>query len=129
MLILFVILRPFDFAPAYAKASAGKQGRLRRMKINNMKETIKKMAHLARLSFPETELARYTEKASAILAYVKQLEELDTSKIEPMSHAMEVKGWLRDDAIVAPKLVEDIIAGAPERDGMYYQVPRVIDES
>jgi aspartyl-tRNA(Asn)/glutamyl-tRNA(Gln) amidotransferase subunit C len=96
--------------------------------VSNMKETIRKMAHLARLSFPEADLARYTEKVSSILEYVKQLEGLDTKQIEPMSHAIEVTGWLRDDVIVKPILTQEIITVAPERDGMFYQVPRVIDE-
>ena len=92
-----------------------------------MKEVIRKMAHLARLSFPEADLARYTEKVSSILEYVKQLEEIDTKNIEPMSHAIEVTGWLRDDVIAKPMLAQEIITVAPERDGMFYQVPRVID--
>lgn len=92
-----------------------------------MKEIIRKMAHLARLSFPEKDLARYTEKVTAVLEYVKQLEELDTKNIEPTSHAVEVKGKPREDEAKECKLTDTIISNAPARDGMFYEVPRVIE--
>lgn len=92
-----------------------------------MKEMIEKTARLARLSFPEKDLERYTEKVTAILEYVKQLGELDTKEIEPTSHAVEVLGKLRDDKVVEPSAAEDILKNAPERDGTFYQVPRVIE--
>lgn len=94
-----------------------------------MKEIIKKMARLARLSFPEKELARYTEKVTAVLEYVKQLNDLDTKGIEPTSHAVEVLGKPREDVVCEPALADGIISNAPARDEMFYQVPRVIEES
>lgn len=94
-----------------------------------MKEIIKKMAHLARLSFPDKELSRYTEKVTAVLEYVKQLEELDVKGIEPTSHAVEVLGKPREDETVECKFAQGIVSNAPERDGMYYEVPRVIEGS
>lgn len=93
-----------------------------------MKEVIEKMAHLARLSFPEKDLALYTQKVTSLLEYVKQLEELDTKTIEPTSHAVEVIGKLREDTIVTPTMAKQIISNAPECEGMLYQVPRVIEE-
>lgn len=93
----------------------------------DMKEIIRKTAHLARLDFPDEELSLYTKKAQAILEYVEQLNELDTSKIEPMSHAIEVKGKLREDKIIKLENTEEIISNAPERHGRFYQVPRIIE--
>ena len=92
-----------------------------------MKDIIEKTAHLARLSFPEAELSKYTQKVEAVLKYVEQLNELDTSKIEPMSHAIEVKGELREDKVIKSENAKDIVENAPKRDGMFYQVPRVIE--
>jgi aspartyl-tRNA(Asn)/glutamyl-tRNA(Gln) amidotransferase subunit C len=94
-----------------------------------MKDIIEKTARLARLSFPEKDLERYTQKVTAVLEYVKQLEELDTKGIEPTSHAVEVTGKLREDNVVLPSAAEKILANAPEREGVFYQVPRVIDAS
>lgn len=93
----------------------------------DIREIIKKTAELARLSFPEGELATYTQKVDSVLKYVEQLRQLDTEKIEPMSHAMEVKGTLREDVNQKSPDTDDIIASAPERDGRFYQVPRVIE--
>ena len=94
--------------------------------------TIKRMAHLARLKFPETELVRYTQKVEAILSYIEKLNELDTSKVEPTSHAVEVdtrdvQATLRPDVVRQFERPEEIIADAPEKDGLYVQVPRVIE--
>jgi len=93
-----------------------------------MKEIIKKMAHLARLSFPDSELARYTAKVTTVLDYVKQLSELKTDSVEPTSHAVEVKGELRSDIIIEPTLAQEIVCLAPNRDQMFYKVPKVIEE-
>lgn len=93
----------------------------------NMKEIIERTARLARLSFPEKDLERYTQKVTAILEYMKQLGELDTKDIEPTSHAVEVTGKLRDDKVVEPSAAGDILKSAPERDGDFFQVPRVIE--
>lgn len=93
----------------------------------DIKEIIRKTAELARLSFPEKELATYAQKVDSVLKYVEQLRQLDTEKIEPMSHAMEVKGVLREDTIQKSPDPDDIIANAPDRDGRFYQVPRVIE--
>lgn len=92
-----------------------------------MKDIIEKTARLARLSFPEKELERYAQKVIAVLEYVKQLGELDTKNIEPTSHAVEVTGKLREDIVVPPLAAENILANAPEREGVFYQVPRVIE--
>jgi len=92
-----------------------------------MKDIIEKTARLARLSFPEKDLELYTKKVASVLGYVKQLGELDTKNIEPTSHAVDVTGGLRKDTVIAPITAEGILANAPERDGPFYQVPRVID--
>ncbi len=92
-----------------------------------MKQIIDKTSHLARLSFPDEELTKFTQKVEAVLNYVKQLEELDTQNIEPMSHAIEIKGHLREDKAQVTEIANNIIKIAPERDREFYQVPRVIE--
>lgn len=94
---------------------------------DDMKEIIRKTAHLARLNFPDEELSKYTKKAQAILDYVEQLNELDTSKIEPTSHAIEVKGELRDDKAIRFAEIDEILNNVPERDGGFIQVPKVLE--
>jgi aspartyl-tRNA(Asn)/glutamyl-tRNA(Gln) amidotransferase subunit C len=94
---------------------------------NDMKQVIDKTSHLARLSFPDEDLTKFTQKVKAVLNYVEQLNELDTEKIEPMSHAIEVKGKLREDKAVESGTSKEILENAPERDQTFYQVPRVIE--
>lgn len=94
---------------------------------SDMKQIIDKTSHLARLSFPDEELTKFTQKVEAVLNYVEQLKELDTKKIEPMSHAIEVKGKLREDTAIESGTAKEIMENAPELDRMFYQVPRVIE--
>ncbi len=100
--------------------------------MSDLTSTIKRMAHLARLNFPEAELVRYTKKVEAVLSYVEKLNELDTAKVEPTSHAVEVdtravQATLRSDELRPFSHPELIVADAPEKDGVYVQVPRVIE--
>jgi aspartyl-tRNA(Asn)/glutamyl-tRNA(Gln) amidotransferase subunit C len=94
------------------------------------KDTLKivgKMASLARLSLGPAEIAGFAEKAGAVIAYVRELSKLDTSGIEPTSHAIETEGRLRDDVARPSGTEEGIVAQAPETDGGFVQVPRVIE--
>lgn len=91
------------------------------------KEIVKKTAKLARLELSESELKPFISKVESILAFVKKLEELDVSAVEPMSHAVSVSGALRDDVIKTSSHAENIKALFPEKDGPYLQVPKVLD--
>lgn len=90
-------------------------------------DVIRKMVHLARLKFPEGDEDRLTAKAKAVIAYVNELQKLDTTDIEPTSHAVEVTNGLREDHVIPSTLAEAILALAPEREGDHIQVPQVIE--
>lgn len=93
----------------------------------NIAAIVQKMASLARISIPEAEKERYTKKAGAILNYVELLKEIDVSKVEAMSHAVEMNNNWREDEIVPSTLADTLLEQAPEKDGRYFQVPKVID--
>lgn len=93
--------------------------------MNNMKETIKKISTLAHLSLPEALISTYAERFSSIVTYIEQLKELNTENIQPMSHTTGILGQLRKDSPITTN-PDEIIKAAPERDGKFYQVPRVI---
>lgn len=97
--------------------------------MNDISKTIKRMASLARLNFPEEELARYTAKAEMIISYIEKLNELDTSDVEPTSQTTHGIGDvpLRKDSVSKWPEPEKIIQAAPERDGVFIQVPKVIE--
>mgnify|MGYP002624849144 FL=1 len=60
-------------------------------------EDVEKVALLARLQLADDEIATMTRQLGDIVAYVEQLDELDTSNIEPMAHAVELSNGFADD--------------------------------
>ena len=89
-------------------------------------EEVREIAALARLRLDEEEIARMTHDLDAILGYVAALRELDTSGVEPMTHAVPFDCPLRDDEIRAALPVEEALGNAPRREGTFFQVPRVV---
>lgn len=90
------------------------------------RKLIEHIATLARLRFPETDLERYTQKAKHILEYVERLKAVDTTGIEPTAHAVDAQGFMRDDEVNIFENRDAILANAPERDGDFFQVPKVL---
>lgn len=91
------------------------------------KETVKHVAMLARLAMSEAELERFTEQLSAILDYVEKLNQLDTSAVEPMSHALALKNVFRPDRPATPIPQEKALENAPEAAEGFFRVPRIIE--
>lgn len=85
------------------------------------------MAHLARLEFSEDEIEQFTDQLNSILEYMEKLNELDTSGIEPTSHPIPLPtAWREDES--RPGIGGDKITGqAPEADGDFVAVPKVIE--
>lgn len=87
------------------------------------------MIHLARLDLPAKEVERFSRKAENVLHYIEQLRELDTEKVEPTSHAIEVVNAFREDKVRPFKDVSEILKIAPAQLDDLYEVPKVIDEN
>lgn len=87
---------------------------------------LKHVANLARLGFSQEELADFTGQLNDILGYVAKLEELDTSGIEPTTHALQVSNVFREDVAKSSLTVEDAVANAPEEEKGTFVVPRII---
>jgi aspartyl-tRNA(Asn)/glutamyl-tRNA(Gln) amidotransferase subunit C len=88
---------------------------------------VKHVAKLARLALDDATLARFTGQLEQILEYVDQIGRLDVSAgVEPMAHAVPLHNVLRED-IVEPSLpIELVLQNAPETDGRFFKVPKVI---
>ena len=84
---------------------------------------------LARLALDDDEIARMTLDLDAILGHVEALADLDTSAIEPMTHAVPFDCPLRADVEVAPLTVEEALRNAPRREASFFQVPRIVPKS
>ncbi len=91
-------------------------------------DDVRKVAKLARLDLPEVEVEIYTTQLEQILGYVAQLEKVDTSKVMPTTRAVEVVNRVRKDEIVNPKLREKLLDQAPQREGEFYRVPKILSE-
>ena len=92
-------------------------------------EEVRRIAGLARLRLTAEEERTFAEQLSAILEHVRQLEELDVSGVEPMTHAL-AQGELpayRPDAVRPGLTADEALAGAPAREGTCFKVPRIIE--
>lgn len=92
------------------------------------KETVAKVAHLARLKLTDAELELFTTQLGQVLGYVELLNELDTSAVEPMAHVADIANVFRDDE-VRPSLPRPAaLSNAPKSDGKYFVVPQILEE-
>jgi aspartyl-tRNA(Asn)/glutamyl-tRNA(Gln) amidotransferase subunit C len=97
------------------------------MVANLTRETVQRVALLARLNLAEHEVDDYVRKLGQILDYVEQLNEVDTEDVEPMVHAVELANVFRDDKVV-PSLPRSLaLANAPKSDGRCFLVPQILD--
>lgn len=86
------------------------------------------VAHLARLELTDEELTTYSEQLSAILAYVEQLESVDTTAVEPVAQVTGLSNVLQDDAEAADSVDRDkFLAGAPAAQPPYIKVKAVLE--
>jgi len=88
---------------------------------------VEKIAHLARLSIDPNDVAGYARNLSAILAFVEQLNGVDTSGVKPLAHPLEATQRLRPDAVTEPDEREKFLRNAPLTEAGLYLVPRVIE--
>jgi len=88
---------------------------------------VQHVARLARLKLSEQELKCFSAQLSKILDYINQLNEVDTSSVEPMSHPLDLKNVFREDG-VKPSLPRDEAMGnAPQSRSGFFLVPPVLE--
>lgn len=85
------------------------------------------VAALARLQLDEAALERLGHELNDILAYVDQLQQVDTEDVEPTAHPFAEAAPLREDAVRAGDWTETLLANAPERQDRFFVVPPVIE--
>lgn len=90
---------------------------------------VKNVAHLARLALDEPALERLTPQLASILHYVEKLGEVDMAGVEPMAHALPVSNVLGADVAEAGLSLEQVLLNAPETDGRFFKVPKVLGGS
>ncbi len=90
-------------------------------------EEVSKIAYLARLGVEESEKAGYAQNLSDILAFVEQLEKVDTQGVVPMAHPLEAAQRLRPDEVTETNQRERFQKIAPKVEDGLYLVPKVIE--
>ena len=88
---------------------------------------IEKIAELARLSLKADEKAKLAGELEAILGYVKSLEKVDTSSVEPTSHVLNLENVFRPDQVKNTDARDKVLKYAPLADGKFFKVPKVVD--
>jgi len=91
------------------------------------KATVARIARLARLEVPESELEPLAGELSHILTWIEQLNEVDIEGVEPMTSVTPMRLFQRDDVVTEGGRTEDILANAPEQTEGYFVVPKVIE--
>ncbi|MEB3303185.1 MAG: Asp-tRNA(Asn)/Glu-tRNA(Gln) amidotransferase subunit GatC [Cyanobacteriota bacterium] len=91
-------------------------------------EDVRKVAALARLELPEGKIATYTTQLERILDYVAHLQQVDTKGVPETTRAVEVPNVTRPDAVESTEIRDDLLELAPQREGDFYRVPRILGE-
>lgn len=90
--------------------------------------TIKDVEHvakLARLELTEEEKELYTKQLGAVLEYVNQMNEVDTSNVEPMTQVINFVNVMREDKVVYEQTKEELLKNAPQEEDGFFRVPKI----
>ncbi len=90
-------------------------------------DDVKKIAHLARLTMSEQDIALYLPQLSNILALVEQMNQADTTHIEPLANPLDLSQRMRTDRVTEINQRDAFQAIAPRVEAGLYLVPKVID--
>jgi aspartyl-tRNA(Asn)/glutamyl-tRNA(Gln) amidotransferase subunit C len=89
---------------------------------------VEHVAHLARLSFSDEEKARLMIQLNSILDYMDELNAIDTSGVEPLSHVIELQNVFRKDVCTPGVSREEALRNAPSHSDAFFNVPKVIGD-
>jgi len=99
------------------------------MKIS--RQDVERVAELAYLDLSEAELESYRNQIDDILEYIGKLDELDTSRVDPMAQVLaddqSADATLREDVVVPCNVSGEVLKQAPDPEAPYFRVPKVIE--
>jgi aspartyl-tRNA(Asn)/glutamyl-tRNA(Gln) amidotransferase subunit C len=90
-------------------------------------QTVRRVAHLARIAVADDEVENLKGELNAILAFVEQLSEVDVEGIEPMTSVTPMAMKMRDDTVTDGGIPDAIIANAPAHENHFFLVPKVVE--
>jgi aspartyl-tRNA(Asn)/glutamyl-tRNA(Gln) amidotransferase subunit C len=89
--------------------------------------TVRRIARLARIKVSDEEAKGLEKELSSILDWVKQLDEVDTSAVEPMTRVVEQKLKMRADVVSDGEIAGQVTANAPMSEDGFFVVPKVVE--
>jgi aspartyl-tRNA(Asn)/glutamyl-tRNA(Gln) amidotransferase subunit C len=90
-------------------------------------ETVRRVAHLARIAVADDEVAGLQGELNSILAFVEQLAEVNVEGVEPMTSVTPMAMKTRTDAVTDGNIPDAIIANAPAHEDHFFLVPKVVE--
>jgi aspartyl-tRNA(Asn)/glutamyl-tRNA(Gln) amidotransferase subunit C len=90
-------------------------------------QTVRRIAHLARMAVAEEEIEHLQGELNAILAFVEQLSEVDVAGVEPMTSVIPMQLKKRADKVTDGDIPDDIIRNAPATEDHFFLVPKVVE--
>lgn len=89
--------------------------------------TVKRIARLARIKITDAEAKGLEKELSGILDWVRQLDEVDTAQVEPMTRVVPIELKKRQDKVTDGGIADDIVRNAPMVEDHYFVVPKVVE--
>jgi aspartyl-tRNA(Asn)/glutamyl-tRNA(Gln) amidotransferase subunit C len=90
-------------------------------------DTVRRIAHLARIAVKDEEVEHLKGELNAILAWVEQLQAVDVAGVEPMTSVTPMQMKMRKDEVSDGGIAEDIVKNAPQSDDNFFLVPKVVE--
>ncbi|WP_299817272.1 Asp-tRNA(Asn)/Glu-tRNA(Gln) amidotransferase subunit GatC [uncultured Roseibium sp.] len=90
-------------------------------------QTVKRVAHLARIKVSDDDATRMTGELNAILGFVEQLDEVDIDGVEPLTSVVEQTMKKRADGVTDGNKADDIVRNAPASEDNFFMVPKVVE--
>jgi len=90
-------------------------------------DTVRRVAHLARIAVAGEEVEHLCGELNAMLAFVEQLSEVDVTGVEPMTSVMPMAMKMRKDEVTDGGIADAVMANAPAREDHFFLVPKVVE--
>jgi aspartyl-tRNA(Asn)/glutamyl-tRNA(Gln) amidotransferase subunit C len=91
------------------------------------KETVKRVARLARIAVGDAEAEALKGDLNTILGFVEQLNEVDITGVEPMTAVIPMRAKMRDDVVTDGEIADKVVANAPAKAEAFFAVPKVVE--
>lgn len=91
------------------------------------KDTVRRVAGLARIRMTDGEIDYYAGKMAGIMKFVEQLNEVNTQGVEPLPSPVDIPLPLRRDAVTDGDIQQDVLANGAETLEGFYVVPKVVE--